>query len=69
MSVDEAIEEYGLLSNRVFGTKKWLRFSEGKFKASTLEEILKTVIARKVYDPDARMLEKEGVIQGPACKV
>lgn len=67
MSVDEAIHEYGDLSSRIFGSKKWF-FSEGKFKASLLEETLKDVIAKKVYNPEIRMLDDHTHSSIPRCK-
>lgn len=67
MTVDEAITQYGLLSSRVFGSKKPF-FREGQYKASTLEEVLKTIVAEKAYDPEERMLEDDRDPKKPACK-
>lgn len=67
MTVDDAIAQYGRLSGRVFGQKKFL-LSDGKYKASTLEEVLKTIIAENVYNPEERMLEDDTDPKKPACK-
>lgn len=67
MTVDEAIAQYAALSGRVFGEEKWF-FSEGKYKASVLEELLKTIVAENAYNPEERMLKDDMDPNKPACK-
>ena len=43
MSVEEAIQCYGILSQRVFSDKQHL-LNDGKFKASKLEEAMKEIV-------------------------
>src|SRR5579859_3024979 len=65
MSVTEAIGCYGTLAERVFSSTKLIR-GEGKFRASKLEEVVKEIVAEKLGDPDACMLETRP--EGDACK-
>lgn len=67
MTVDDAIAQYGRLSSHVFGKKK-LFFPEGKYKASVLEDALKTIVAENAYNPEERMLEDDTDPKKPACK-
>jgi len=55
MSVDEAIEYYGLLSQQVFSKVK--SFGDGKFMASKLEKVIKNIIRNVTQDADTRMMD------------
>jgi hypothetical protein len=47
LSVEEAIEEYRTISEKVFSKPKWkLRFSEGIYPATILENTMKDVVRR-----------------------
>lgn len=52
MTVDQAIEEYLVLSKMVFGEKKRAFMPEGKFKATNLKKAIQSVVQR--YAPDGR---------------
>jgi hypothetical protein len=48
MSVDEATQAYAALSDKVFSKKNMKRLKPEVFKASTLEEAFKKIIADQV---------------------
>jgi len=54
-SVDEAIEHYSLLAERVFSKVKIA--GDGKFKASELENVVKKIVWTATQDKDARMMD------------
>lgn len=54
MSVEEARECYASLAKEVFSEVK--RWGDGKFKASRLEAVLKSIIKRKTGDEDSTMM-------------
>ncbi|KDQ53063.1 hypothetical protein JAAARDRAFT_96885, partial [Jaapia argillacea MUCL 33604] len=56
MSVTEAITTYGQMSEQVFSETKW-KGKDSTFKASKLEDFIKRILATKLGNPDARMLE------------
>lgn len=58
MDVDMAIDEYNQLVREVLSQSK--RWGEGRFKASKLEEVIKSTIARMTGDSEAPLLEDEG---------
>ena len=55
MTVDEAIQHYGLLSEQVFSKVK--STGDGKFMASTLEKIIKNIVRDVTQDAETRMLD------------
>ena len=55
MSVDEAIERYGLLAEKVFSTVKTA--GDGKFMASKFEKVIKKIVHDVTQDTEARMLD------------
>jgi hypothetical protein len=55
MSVDEAIEHYGLLSEQVFSKVK--STGDGKFMASKLEQVIKKIVCDVTQDTETRMLD------------
>ena len=59
MTTKEALEQYNIIAGRVFCTsnKKWL-IQDGTFKATTLEQEIKRVVATKLGGGgDATMLD------------
>ncbi|KZS94755.1 FabD/lysophospholipase-like protein [Sistotremastrum niveocremeum HHB9708] len=54
MSVQEAITVYGKFAEDVFSDVK--HFGEGKFRAHTLEKIVKDVVKKKTGDSDEKMI-------------
>jgi hypothetical protein len=62
MSTTEALEKYNGIAGRIFSEKnmKW-KTQEGKFKATTLEQEMKSIVASKLKerDEDARMFDPE----------
>ena len=63
MTVDEAIDAYEKLSRAIFGSKR-SKFHDGKFSKATFESVIKSVVASKVGDENAKMREHED----PRCK-
>ncbi|KAK0192290.1 FabD/lysophospholipase-like protein [Armillaria mellea] len=63
MSVEEAIECYGRLSGKVFGKPK-RGVHNGKFKATRLEEVLKSIVSSRTADPETKMIDDSD----EACK-
>ncbi|PBK94677.1 FabD/lysophospholipase-like protein [Armillaria gallica] len=63
MPVKDAIECYGRLSGKVFGKPK-CGVHSGKFKATRLEEVLKSIVSSRTTDPETRMIDDSG----EACK-
>jgi hypothetical protein len=57
MSVDEAIQVYAALSDKVFSKKNMKRFKPEVFKALTLEEALKKIIADRVRKDHSQLEE------------
>ena len=55
MSVDEAIDHYGILSEHVFSKVK--STGDGKFMASKLENGIKKIVRDVTQDTEARMLD------------
>jgi len=56
MDVDTAITYYGKLVNQVFSSSKlWPR--DGRFKATKLEEAIKTVVGDVTSNPEEPLLE------------
>ena len=60
MTTREALEQYSVIAGRVFcaANKKWA-IQDGMFKATTLEQEIKRIIAARVGggDGDERMLD------------
>lgn len=61
MSTTEALEKYNTIAGKMFSAKntKW-GTQEGKFKATTLEQEMKKVVAAKIQgsDGETRMLDE-----------
>jgi hypothetical protein len=56
MDVDTAIDHYNDLAKQVFSTpERWP--GDGKFKATKLEEVIKSVVGGATRDPEAPLLE------------
>lgn len=64
MSISEAIESYDRLARTVFSDAK--RFSNEKFKATKLEEVLKEIIRHKTRNVDEPMMDPRP--EKEACK-
>ncbi|KAK0446048.1 acyl transferase/acyl hydrolase/lysophospholipase [Desarmillaria tabescens] len=56
MSVGDAIECYGRLSRKVFGKPKH-GVRDGKFRATKLEEVLKSIVSNRTHDADTEMVD------------
>ena len=71
MTVDQAIEEYLILSKIVFGKKKFSFMPEGKFKAKNLERAIQSVVQRYAPEgqahPNAPLLKPD--LERGDCKV
>lgn len=65
MSVDAAIERYGLLVERVFSQAKPFG-GDGKFSASKLEDVIKRIIEEHTGEADERMMDPQS--EGTGCK-
>ena len=65
MDVDTAINHYDDLAKQVFSDMK--RYGDGKFKATKLKEVIKSVVARETVtgDPESPLLEGD---QAGACR-
>ena len=63
MTVDEAIEAYESLSKAIFGSKR-SRFHDGKYSSKTFESVIKSVVAAKLGNENAKMREEKE----PTCK-
>ena len=57
MDVDKAIEYYDDLTEKVFSDKK--RWGDGKFKATKLEEIIKSAVKDVTGDSGSPLMEGE----------
>jgi hypothetical protein len=56
MGVDTAIDAYNSLAQRVFSDqKRWP--GDGKFKATKLEEVIKSIVRDVTGDPEEPLLE------------
>ena len=64
MSVDEAIDHYGVLSKQVFSKVKLT--GDGKFMASELEKIIKKIVGDVTQDAEARMMDPQS--DGKLCR-
>jgi hypothetical protein len=66
MSIEEAINCYGDLAERIFSEKKHT-WQDGRFKATRLEEVIKEIVHDHTQpkDKDTRMLD----IRSDCCKV
>ena len=64
MSVDDAIQCYDDLSKKVFSDKKML--GDGKYKATTLENVIKDIVKEKIEDPEAPLFDDGS--RGRVCK-
>jgi hypothetical protein len=60
MDVDTAIDCYNNLSQQVFSDPKW-RPGDGRFKATKLEEVIKSVVRDVTEDPEEFLLESSNV--------
>ncbi|KDQ53978.1 hypothetical protein JAAARDRAFT_136390, partial [Jaapia argillacea MUCL 33604] len=56
MSVADAITTYGQMSEQVFSEKKW-KGKDSTFKASKLEDFIKGIVAAKLGNSGAQMLD------------
>lgn len=65
MSVDEAIDCYDNLAGKVFSQLKWPS-GDGKYRATLLEEVIKTIVKKKTGDSDAQISD-DGALGG-ICK-
>ena len=61
MDVESAIECYDQMAQQVFSDLKF-GFREGKFKASKLEEAIKSVVKKMTGDSETPLLESEEAI-------
>ena len=62
MSTTEALEKYNTIAGHIFSAKNMKRMTqEGKFKATTLEQEMKKIVAAKIQgsDGETRMLDKD----------
>ena len=57
MDVEEAIECYDRLVEKVFSKRKW--WGDGKFKATILEAVIKSVVQRAIGDSESPLLESD----------
>ena len=56
MGVDTAIDAYNNLAQQVFSDQKqWV--GDGKFKATKLEEVIKSIVQGVTGDPEGLLLE------------
>ena len=63
MDVDAAIDSYNNLAQKVFADlKRWP--GEGRFKATNLEEVIKSVVRDITGDPEEPLLE----VGAPSCR-
>jgi hypothetical protein len=65
MDVDTAIDCYNNLAHRVFSDPK-RRPGDGRFKATRLEEVIKSVVQEAAGDAEEPLLE---VGNNPVCKM
>jgi hypothetical protein len=64
MDVDTAITYYNNLAKQVFSTsKRWP--GDGRFKATKLEEVIKSAVGDVTGDPEEPLLE---IGDGPVCR-
>ena len=57
MDIDTAIAHYGNLAENVFSDpKKW---GDGRFKATKLEETVKSIVNGMTGDPESPLLESD----------
>jgi len=57
MDVGTAIKHYDHLAEQVFSDKK--RWGDGKFKATKLEEVIKSVVETETGDPESPLLDDQ----------
>lgn len=57
MDVGTAIKHYNHLAKQVFSDKK--RRGDGKFKATKLEEVIKSVVETETRDPESPLLDDQ----------
>ena len=64
MDIETAIDSYNNLAEQVFSDpKRWL--ADGKFKATTLEAAIKSVVSDVTGNPEEPLLE---VSNGAVCR-
>jgi hypothetical protein len=71
MSVDEAIEHYGIISREVFSHPNLMPIGGGsKFSAARLEKAIKKVVREKTGKADELLIntQSEGQSEGRVCK-
>ena len=61
MSVKEAINCYDDLAGKVFSELKWV--GDGKYKATSLEEVIKAIVKKRTGDSEAQVLD-DGALGG-----
>lgn len=66
MDVDAAIKHYDNLAKDVFSDLK--RWGDGKFKATKLEEAIKSVVKDITGDSETPLLEPEGDDEAGVCR-
>ena len=62
MSTTEALEKYNTIAGHIFSAKNRKRMTqEGKFKATTLEQEMKKIVAAKIQgsDGESKMLDND----------
>ena len=64
MSVDEAINHYGVLSKQVFSKVKLT--GDRKFMASELEKVIKNIVGDVTQDTEERMMDPRS--DGKLCR-
>ena len=64
MTVDDAIKAYQQLAGGVFSDVNWIT-SDGKFKATELENAFKRIVKSMTHDEGTRLLDDDSM----ACKV
>lgn len=64
MSVDDAISCYENLSEKIFSDMK--RLGDGRYKATTSENVIKNMVKEKLGDPDAPLFDDGS--GGKVCK-
>ena len=64
MDVDSAINHYNNLAQKVFSDPKQWR-GDGRFKATKLEEVIKSVVREVTGDPEEPLLEVGSI---PVCR-
>ena len=59
LDIETAIKHYDNLAKEVFGASNKKRWGDGKFKASKLEEVIKSVVESVTGDPESPLLEDD----------